>query len=216
MGSLEGILLALNFSGEFSVRRIILRRKALFSTKSHLFGSWKILNCASSFLSMKILCKHIPWKSLVFVTVCFHQLVLGGRRNRRTTTRKRASLQESTGGSFCFQCPNSSVCRRCCVFILSLTLLLRNSWRTVVKTIQCTQMSVPHQQDAQPSRLYPLKINLLLYQSKCTKVFLISWLFIWASQRKFPLWMSKVAHIGSHFTAKNLKLKMMNPNHVED
>lgn len=66
--------------------------------------------------------------------------------SRRTTTRKRTALQESTEGSICFQCPNSSVCRRCCVFMLALTLLLRNNWRIMVKTIKCTQMSMPHQQ----------------------------------------------------------------------
>lgn len=49
-----------------------------------------------------------------------------------------------------------------------------------------------------------------------TKVILISWLFSWASQRKFHIWMNKIARAVSHFTAKNLKLKMTNPNHTED
>lgn len=179
-GGLEGILLALIFSGEFSVSRIIFRRKALFSAESHLLERWKNLHCTSSFWYENSLQKYSLEITVSFDFVFFHQLVLGGRRKRRTTTRKSASLQESTGGSFCFQCPNSSVCSRCCVFMLALTLLLRNSWRTMVKTIQCTQMSVPHQQDAQPNWFFPLQTNLLLYQGKCTKVILISWLFIWA------------------------------------
>lgn len=48
---------------KFSVSKIILRRKALFSTESHLFEGWKILSCASPFFwSMKIPFFFWVWK----------------------------------------------------------------------------------------------------------------------------------------------------------
>lgn len=88
---------------KFSVSSIILRRKVLFSTESHLSENWKIFSPVSSFFEYE---NSLQESSLeitggFFDSDRFYLLVLGGRRNRRTTSRKTSSLLVCTGASFC-------------------------------------------------------------------------------------------------------------------